>query len=145
MNYKTDKIRMRAFVFVALTFILSSCGPVPCGWNSGYKQLDKEPPRSSIVGLYQLNQSSKDYLKENYREWPIKLEINNDGYYNFINALNVKTGRWSVSCSESYACLLELEGITVEPFSEKNGMLAIQITIGDGDECAGIIYEKLEN
>jgi hypothetical protein len=37
-----------------------------------------------------------------------------------------------------------LEGICVEPFSEKEGKLAIQITIGDGDECEGIIYEKTE-
>jgi hypothetical protein len=136
---------MRAFVVVALIFVSSSCHPVFCGWNLGYKQLEKEPLRSSIVGLYQLNQSSKDYLKENYKEWPIKLELNNDGHYNFVNALNVKTGRWSVSCGESYACLLELEGISVEPFTEKNGTLSIQITIGDGDDCAGIIYEKLKN
>jgi hypothetical protein len=136
---------MKRLIYAFLILFLSSCHPVFCTWNLGYKQLDKKPERSNIVGFYQLNEKSKEYLKETYTEWPLKLELNNDGYYNFINSSNVKTGKWSVSCEESYACLLELEGISVEPLRAKNGKLAIQVTIGDGDNCEGIIYEKIAN
>lgn len=39
---------------------------------------------------------------------------------------------------------MELEGLTVEPLFEKDNNIAISITIGDGDNCEGIMYEKIK-
>ena len=134
---------MKTFIYLFLILFLSGCNPSFCTWNLGYKQLDKIPERSTIVGFYELNNKSKAFLNETHTEWPLKLELNSVGYYKFINTSTTKTGRWSVSRAESYGCLLELEGIGVEPLSSKNGRPAVQMTIGDADNCEGIIYEKL--
>jgi len=54
-------------------------------------------------------------------------------------------GKWSTyfNKKDKY-CLIELEGLTVEPLFEKNNNFAISITIGDGDNCEGIMYEKIK-
>ena len=41
-------------------------------------------------------------------------------------------------------CYFELEGISVSSLRKKDGKISIMITIGDGDECNGIVYEKME-
>ena len=41
-------------------------------------------------------------------------------------------------------CYFELEGISVAPLCKKNEKISIMITIGDGDECNGIVYEKVK-
>ena len=129
-----------------ILFLLTSCHPLFCTWDYGYSQLKKEPPRNEVVGEYLLNKKSQEYLKLNPIEWTMKLELLASGKYNFKNERNEiqKTGKWSLTCDDSFDCLMELEKISVEPFYEKNGKYAIGITIGDGDECNGIIYEKNE-
>ncbi|WP_262887289.1 hypothetical protein [Flavobacterium sp. XN-5] len=39
---------------------------------------------------------------------------------------------------------MELVGLTVEPLFEKDNNISISITIGDGDNCEGIMYEKIK-
>lgn len=53
-----------------------------------------------------------------------------------------KVGAWNVSYDKSYGCLIELQGLCVVSLSEKNDRLAVPITIGDGDECNGIVFVK---
>jgi len=55
-----------------------------------------------------------------------------------------KEGKWMVSCGDSNDCMIELENVCVVPLAEKDGRLAILISIGDGDECNGVVYEKVE-
>jgi len=122
--------------------------------------MTKKPSKSEIVGIYELSKDSQDYLGENYNIWPLKIQLLENGKFIFINNgnpislsdknlasksdLNNKVGKWIVSCSNSNDCLIELDGLFVTPFSEKDGQFAIPITIGDGDECNGIVYEKLK-
>jgi hypothetical protein len=149
---------------IFLLFLFVSCHPLFCNWDSDYNQLTKEPSKSKIVGTYELSKDSQDYLGGNFNLWPLKLQLLENGKFIFLSNKNQisksdkifasksdlnrlvenKVGKWIVSCSNSTDCLIELEGLFVTPFSEKNGQLAIPITIGDGDECNGIVYEKLK-
>lgn len=149
---------------IILLFLFVSCHPLFCNWDSDYNQLTKEPSKSKIVGIYELSKDSQDYLGGNYNLWPLKLQLLENGKFIFLSNENPislsdkifvsksdlnrlmenKVGKWIVSCSNSNDCLIEFEGLFVTPFSEKNGQLAIPITIGDGDECNGIVYEKLK-
>jgi len=149
---------------IFLLFLFVSCHPLFCNWDSDYNQLTIEPSKSEIVGIYELSKDSQDYLGENYNLWPLKLQLLKNGKFIFLSNENPismsdkifaskselnrlvenKVGKWIVSCSNSYDCLIELEGLFVTPLSEKNVQLAIPITIGDGDECNGIVYEKLK-
>ena len=85
------------------------------------------------------------------------LELNENGRYEFSNAPDIildkdghtlmkvmkLEGKWSLYCEPS--CMMELENVTVEPFGERDGTLAILITIGDGDICEGVVYEKVKS
>lgn len=51
-------------------------------------------------------------------------------------------GKWWVS-SESYDCLIEVSFIGVVPLVSKDGQMAIMVTLGDGDKCNGVVYEKI--
>ena len=87
-----------------------------------------------------------------------KLELFENGRFKFTNAPDIifdgfkiphnilqdKEGKWSVGCHASYDCLIEFEKVFVVPLAEKNEQLAILITVGDGDECNGVVFERIE-
>ena len=66
-----------------------------------------------------------------------------NAYGNSSKQILIKNGKWSVSDGASYDCLIELEGICVVPFCIRKDHFAVPITIGDGDECRGIVFEKV--
>jgi hypothetical protein len=116
-----------------------------------------KPDRDELTGKYELTSSSMEFLAEQgFQAGECTLELFKDGQFKFthgpdlvFNSLGIskqqfidKAGKWFVSCDEKFDCLIELEGVCVVPLALKNEKLAILITIGDGDECSGIIYEK---
>ncbi len=152
---------MRAKLLPAVLLIcFTSCHPLTCSWELGYKQLTTAPNRTELIGKYELTQSSKEFLiEQGFRTHAYSLILSKDGSYKFTNGPDFifnnwgvsnqkvfnKEGKWSVNCAKSYGCLLELEKVCVVPLSQKDRKLSIMITIGDGDECNGIVYKKLEN
>lgn len=144
-------------VLLVSSILLNSCHPLFCGWASGYEQLTEITSEDIIVGDYELNAESLDYLDSEGYKGACALQLLESGKFKLINApdfifdsfgrnsgqsLN-KNGKWNTSCADSYDCLIELEGITVVPLTRKNdGSIAIPITIGDGDECNGIVFER---
>tara|TARA_B110000908_G_scaffold33077_1_gene39534 strand:+ start:406 stop:864 length:459 start_codon:yes stop_codon:yes gene_type:complete len=149
---------MRTKLLIILIVIgFTSCHPLFCTWELGYKQLTTEPDQTELIGKYELTNSSKEFLIERkFNADEYILTLSKDGQYKFTNGpdlifnnwgesnqkLIAKKGQWFVSCTESYDCLIELEGVCVVPLSQKGGKLAILITVGDGDECNGILYKK---
>ncbi len=144
-------------IFVVITLIWTSCHPIICGWDRGYKQLDELPSKDSIVGLYELTSKSKEFLYAKGFNKNCQLIIQDSEKYVLKNlpdfvidsygetngkSLN-ENGRWFVCCIDSEGCMIELEGIQVMPVARKEkGRISILMTIGDGDECNGIIFEK---
>ena len=150
--------RMKLINLFALT-LLTSCHPLFCNWESSYTQLTTKPDRADIIGEYELTDSSKDFLaSRKFTADKYTLTLSEGGEFRFNNGPDLlfnnwaesnqklidKKGKWSVSCTESYDCLIELTGVCVVPLAEKNGQLAILITVGDGDECNGLVYEKIK-
>jgi hypothetical protein len=154
-----DRKRDMRHLIILFLFILTGCHPLFCNWDNGYKQLTIEPKRERVVGQFKLIESSKKFLiDKGFKNQEFKLDLFDNGQFKFTNgpdilfdrdgntsfALNNKEGRWSVSCGDSYNCMIELENVCVVPLAERDGRLAILITIGDGDECNGVVYEKIE-
>ena len=150
-------MNFRSVFPLILIVLVNSCHPLYCNWNSGYEQLTELTPTDVVVGTYALTQTSVDYLSSEGNFETCSLQLLESGEFKLVNAPyfmmrstnpNTRTsrnrnGKWFSSCSESYDCVIELEGITVVPLSrKKDGPLAIPITIGDGDECNGIIFER---
>lgn len=140
----------KLFLLTAFVFLFTSCHPLFCNWDSGYDQLTTEPDHNKISGTYILNDRSVKYLtKEGYAVDSCILELKNDGQFILTrtpdlvfnsfgeskNSYETKTGKWSVSNYPENGCLMELEGICVEPFLQRQGKLAISKTIGDPDQC----------
>ena len=147
--------------FIVVILILSfaqSCHPLFCSWEIGYEQVTKMENSQIVVGQYSLSKKSEEYLKsKGYLKLP-KLQIlksrefeltdipvfifDGDEENKAITDLNAK---WSTSCDPSYKCLIELYKFAVVPITEnENGVISIPITIGDGDMCNGIVFEKTE-
>jgi hypothetical protein len=152
---------MRAkLILVLLLICFTSCHPLICTWELRYKPITIEPDQTELIGKYELTHSSKEFLiEQSFSAQEYSLTLSKDGNYKFTNGpdfifnnygvsnqktLN-KVGKWFLNCAKSYDCLIELEGVCVVPLSQKDGTLSIMITIGDGDECKGIIYEKMED
>jgi hypothetical protein len=149
---------LKRFIVILTIFIsLDSCHPFICSWNSGYEQLIELPDNNVIRGNYRLTKNSLDFLKTKGYTENCELKVLDSSRFELINAPDLmlssfekdnasiinKTGKWSVVCGESFDCMFELEGIVVAPIARKNnGSISILITIGDGDECNGIIFEK---
>lgn len=148
---------MKKFILI-LIIVLSGCHPLFCSWEIGYTQLKTRPDNSEIVGIYKLSDDSRDFLEaRNYKKDNYKLTLLSNGEFEFKNAPDMifdtwgesnkkllnRNGIWNVSCAESYDCLIELQGVCVVPLTIKDNRLSIPITIGDGDFCEGIVYEKI--
>jgi hypothetical protein len=146
-------------VYLFALILLTGCNPLFCTWDSGYTQLRTEPDRTDIIGEYELTNSSKDFLaSRKFTADKYTLTLSEAGDFIFNNCPDLlfndwaesnqklidKTGKWSVSCAESYDCLIELTGVCVVTLAEKNGQPAILIAVGDGDECNGLVYEKMK-
>lgn len=150
----------KLFLLTTIIFLFMGCFLITCDWESDYSQLTTEPDHNKIHGIYILNDKSVKYLtKEGYNVDSCILKLKNDGQFILTktpdlvffgsfgqrnNSYETKTGKWSVSNYEESGCLMELQGICVEPFLQRQGKLAISITIGDPDQCEGIIFEKAE-
>lgn len=150
-------------IFIFLIF--TSCHPLFCSWQNGYEEINYEPSKREIIGKYELSEKSKSYLNEDYYTWPLKLEISENKQFKFLfednpesladkifadkekgnDSKKNETGKWFYSfMDKEKICYFELEGICVQPLCKKDGKISIMITIGDGDECNGIVYEKVE-
>ncbi|OAQ39978.1 hypothetical protein A5893_17430 [Pedobacter psychrophilus] len=151
------KTRLNIFLTIFFLWTLSSCHPLGCSWDFGYTQLKVEPNESKLIGIYILSEKSKSYLKDHGLNPEICiLKLNADKSFNLENVPSSisnddlkgsdgtqnKYGTWSVSCDKSYDCMIELQGTCVVPLCEKDDRISIPITIGDGDECNGIVFEK---
>lgn len=142
-----------------MLLFLTNCHPLFCTWDWEYDQLKVEPPHQSLIGQYVLNESSNEFLtNKGFEVRQCKLELFENGRFKFTNAPDIifdgfkiphnilqdKEGKWSVGCHASYDCLIEFEKVFVVPLAEKNEQLAILITVGDGDECNGVVFERIE-
>jgi len=152
-------------VVIVLLFLFTSCHPLFCRWQNGYSALIEEPTKESLIGKYELSRKSKSFLNDSYDVWPVRIELTENMKYKLLFEENPSSlgdtifsndrdlnetkknviGKWSTyfNKKDKY-CLIELEGLTVEPLFEKNNNFAISITIGDGDNCEGIMYEKIK-
>jgi hypothetical protein len=149
--------QMRLLIILT-TILLTGCHIGLCTWDFGYKQLTDQPSRDRLVGEYKLIESSRNYLADKgFKKENSKLELLDNGQFKCTsgpdlifdkgqskNEFQNKEGKWSLSCADSYDCLIELDNVCVVPIAEKDGRLAILITIGDGDECNGVVYEKVD-
>lgn len=146
-----------SFLAVILIQMLTSCHPFSCSWERGYVQLTQLQTKNSIIGLYKLTSASEEYILGKEFKNECQLTILDSNKYEMKNipdfilaefgeskgeSIN-KNGKWFLSCADSYGCMIELEGIQVMPIAKKNnGSISFLMTIGDGDECNGIIFEK---
>jgi len=151
--------RTHIILVILLSTLLSSCHPLFCSWDFGYKQLDELLETDRVYGKYYLTDESIQSLKsKGYSQMP-KLWLLKSGDYELTDAPNLmfnlfgendgltsyKSGKWSASCGKSYNCMLELNNLMVVPIARKdNGPMSILITIGDGDNCEGVIFERHE-
>jgi len=139
--------------------IIYSCHPSFCIWDSGYEQLKELPSKESIIGLYELTSNSKKFIQSKGFNTKCQLFIEDSSKFNIkeipdfvidsnsrlVGKLIDKSGKWFSSCDDSYGCMIELEGLQVMPLAKgKNGKISILMTIGDGDECKGIIFEQIK-
>ncbi|WP_158827137.1 hypothetical protein [Mucilaginibacter lacusdianchii] len=125
----------------------------------GYDEVQKESDLPSISGQYLLSGHSRKMMKYegNYQHIPpSELVLASDHTYQLHNApdwmfndfgephgqYTDKIGRWNLTCNND-GCLIELEGLMVTPLYMRNHKAAILITVGDGDECQGMVYEKV--
>ena len=149
------KTRLSTYLTTLTILLFSSCHPLACSWDFGYSQLNAAPSDLKVVGTYKLDEKSTSYLEDNgLNPEKCMLILNNDKSFSLKNAPSGisdysspttpfnKVGTWSVSYGDSYGCLIELQGLCVVPLCEKNNQLSIPITIGDGDECNGIVFVK---
>ncbi len=136
---------MKSIFIFFIIVIFSSCNPVKfCTWDSGYEQVLQEPLKKEVIGKYILTEKSKEYLKHNYESWPLQMELFEDNSLDFIsNQKPSSEKKWFVTKFDS-GYVIELTGICVTSFSTKNNQFAIPISIGDPDQCEGIVYEKIE-
>ena len=138
--------------------ILTSCHPLFCNWNRGFEQLKIKPNIEEVIGKYELDRRSKEFLFDrNYSAGKYYLTLLENGDFKFTNGPDMifnswgksnqklidKEGKWSLSCAKSYNCMIELNGVFVEPLCQKDGEIAVLITIGDPDECNGIILSLI--
>lgn len=149
------RTRLSINLTILTVLLFSSCHPLACSWDFGYSQLTAAPNDSKLLGTYKLDEKSSSYLKDNGLN-PEKciLILNKDKSFSLKDAPSgisdygspsipfSKVGKWDVSYGESYGCVIELQGLCVVPLCEKDDRFAIPITIGDGDECNGIVFEK---
>jgi hypothetical protein len=162
MQPKNKQMKIKSII---LLLLFTSCHPLFCSWQNGYEQLNYEPLEREIIGQYELSEKSKSYLNEEYQTWPLRIELSENKEYKLLfennsenladkipengqkgneTKKNVK-GKWFLGFNDKEKfCDFELEGICVEPLCKKDGKISITITIGDGDECNGIVYEKVE-
>ncbi|NEU07789.1 hypothetical protein GZH53_05650 [Flavihumibacter sp. R14] len=155
-----EKIQKRLYTGVLIGLISAfstGCHPLFCPWELGYSQLTDVPPQKELIGKYFLSKKSSSLLaNEGFNINQSELELKDDMQfvltdvpetivedpYSTSKSVISRTGTWSMNCGESYDCMIELHGIGVFPLSEKGGILAVPITMGDGDECRGIVFEK---
>jgi hypothetical protein len=150
---------------IIILLLFTSCHPLFCSWQNGYEKLNYEPSEKEIIGQYELSKKSKSYLNEEYHTWPLRIELSKNKEYKLLFENNPENladktpesgqnsnktkknekGKWFLVFNDrEKICDFELEGICVEPLLKKDGKISITITIGDGDECNGIVYEKVE-
>lgn len=147
-----------SIVLILLLMTLHSCHPLYCDWDRGYEPLTTIENKQRVAGTYSLSKKFEDYIKsKGYSEVP-SLQLHESGAFTlmdmpeFVLDPNEKdpngtvtdtSGTWKVSCDEPYGCLIELENVAVVSLSHsKKGVMSIPITIGDGDMCKGIVFEK---
>lgn len=155
-------MKIKSLLFL---LIFTGCHPLFCSWQNGYEEINYEPSKIEIIGIYELSEKSKLYLNEDYYSWPLRLEISENKQFKLLfeddhkssidkifgdrekvnDPKKNKIGKWFYWFMEKEKiCYFELEGIAVAPLRKKEGKISIMITIGDGDECNGIVYEKVE-
>ena len=134
--------KMTKISLIILLFFFTACHPLHCEWNSGYNPVKVQPNKEDLIGEYVLTKKSQKSPIKNIKLCAFKIELLENGRYKFSSKTNqtLNEGNWLIQCLDE--CLLELEGISVEPLYEKDQEFAILITIGDGDDCEGIVYEK---
>jgi hypothetical protein len=118
-----------------------------------------EPSNQEVAGNYRLSNASIEYLKSHgFADQEYFLKLYSDGGFD-INAPDLilnpwgstnhtvkgEKGKWRIDCVIHRGCLIELEGICVVPITRKQNKLAVTIPVSDGDECNGIVYEKLKD
>ena len=121
----------------------------------GYSPVDSEPTEDKMIGVYYLTkQSIADLNNDGDNLKRTKLELKGEHQYLLTdgpseimdehskNETFIKAGRWFVSCEESYGCMIELEGVCVVTLCKKDNRISIPISIGDPDQCKGVVFEK---
>lgn len=90
-------------------------------------------PNSALI----LNVDST-YSIENAPDW-----LNND-WGNSSGRYFSKRGKWFLICEKGRRCTMEIEGIQTSDhmIGIKKGKMSVLLTIGDGDSCQGMVYEK---
>ncbi|HEX8608563.1 MAG TPA: hypothetical protein VF679_07990 [Pedobacter sp.] len=150
---------IKTSLLLCVATLLVSCNLGVCVWDIGYKQINTKPDEKDLLGVFHLTEKSITHLsKQDVDLQYTKLELRGDHQYILVDAPSaiinqfdkqqtfIKAGKWSVSCEDLYGgCLIELAGICVVPLTKKAGVLSIPISIGDPDQCEGIVFERTGN
>src|SRR4051812_25179568 len=111
---------MKLITFIILiALIFTACHPIFCIWDFGYDQLKEITDHNKIIDTYHTDDRSKKYLSGlGYPQVDCSLELKAGGNFEFTNApdnifndgksnkeLINQTGKWNISCGESYGCM----------------------------------------
>ena len=148
-------------ILLLLCFCLCGCHPLFCIWNVGYAAPNNPVKIVSVAGKYNLSTYSKKmmYYEGKYTNIPNStIVLNADSTYEITNAPDwltndfgdasgryfSKKGKWFLICDKQSGCTMEIEGIQTSDhmLHVKKGKMCILLTVGDGDSCQGMVYEK---
>ncbi|WP_125250380.1 hypothetical protein [Leptospira wolffii] len=158
---KEFKRTLRFTLYIQIISIcvnFTSCHPLFCWWDMSYSEISDLNVLGDISGSYKLTDKSKKFFKiTSSSKEDSFLNISKTGNFEMqnvpsllkqdlgmpTNKLIILKNNWTVSCIAKSGCMIELTGLGVRRIAYgKNNNLAILFTIGDGDTCEGIAYEK---
>lgn len=163
---KKDSLIFRSKIFnlgfsfsILLPFILPLLLIFFPPWDLGYEPVKKTPSENELIGIYELNNSSKEFLRnQGYNIDSSRLDLKTSKVYYFhklpdnvldgFDRSNQKTidqkGKWRTLKNHKESCEIVIGGAGYE-LTKKDNRFAILITIGDPDSRVGIVYEKKDN
>lgn len=118
-----------------ILLLLISCHPLFCNWDKGYSKIEMKIDLNKIIGVYKIENDNSIFPKE------IKLTENGKYYFSETESTLFNNGGKWMRIFSNEENIIDLENRVVR-LEEKNGNFALLFSIGDPDNCEGIIYIK---
>ncbi|MDO6739442.1 hypothetical protein [Wenyingzhuangia sp. 2_MG-2023] len=123
------------YIQILISFFLISCHPIFCNWDRGYEKIEKKININKIIGTYK--------IKNKKINFPNEIKLSKNGKYYISDTINTffnNRGKW-IHFYNNEENIIDLETKVVR-FETKGNNYAILFSIGDPDNCEGIIYIK---